>query len=178
VDHRIPYWLDDDGEANGGEAPEGSETLWSQPITGTSFATPLVTKAAMQIAHFLERMEQDLLATKGPAPTGFFHFAQVYETHGPARDTRLTAERLVGDLDIGAEGGALGSYPVRADPLVIKQILMDMAFDMPAYEPHEIGAGFVHPAIADHYFQTFGTPEIRSTLQWDSTGLRGADDDR
>lgn len=176
VDVRIPYWLNSTGEATAGEAPESGETLWSQPMTGTSFSAPVVAQTALRIAHFLDQMEQNLLASRGPSPAGGFTFAQIYDRHGPARDVRLTSERLVGTLEITGNG-AFGTYPARADPLVIKQILMDMALGMPDYEPYEVGAGFVHPAIADHYFRTFGAPEIGSALRWDiKKGLLGDDE--
>ncbi len=137
----------------------------SPPMSGTSFAAPQVSRIAAQIGYFLAEMRRDLIERGKKDPQAELTFAQIYRhNHLSNRDDRITSNRLVGELDIQA-GYSIARYPIVPNPYVIKQIIMDMALDMPNYEPYQVGAGFVHLAVAMEYFGTFGRlnpPEIET----------------
>ena len=166
--YHLPYWEDDDGSVHFSKSPPDGRESGSLPQTGTSYAAPEVAVAAMQIEIFLERFEKYLIEQKGAPPDRAedFYFANIFVGRGQKpRDPRLTTDRVVGTLDV-SDGSAIGRYPLRRDPLVIKQILMDMAMDMPSCEPYEIGAGVVSAGLAKQCFSTFGTVEDISVARW------------
>lgn len=45
--------------------------------------------------------------------------------------------------------------PIVSSPDVIKRMIEDMAIEMPGYERHEVGVGFVNNDIATKYFESF-----------------------
>ncbi len=45
--------------------------------------------------------------------------------------------------------------PVRADPVIVKRMLIDMAVPVPTRGVHEVGAGFVSDEIAQAYYRNF-----------------------
>jgi len=129
---------------------------WYSVNSGTSFATPEVSRIVLQIIHFLGKMRESTeLAKGGPLPANAT-FAQIY-THdqNAKRDDRVTTNRLIGKLDVFGSAST-ASYPIAASPTVVKQIILDMAIVMPDYQPHEVGAGFVSRELAEHYFGAYG----------------------
>jgi hypothetical protein len=114
---------------------------------GTSFSCSEVTSIVAQIIHFLEGMNKD--NRKG-------RFCQIY-SHSlfNNQDERVTSKRLIGEI-LDDEGYSV-AYPLNNySPILIKQLLMDMAIYMKNYSPHEVGAGFVCRQLAINNFGTFG----------------------
>jgi subtilisin family serine protease len=132
-------------------------------VSGTSFACPEVSGVAGQIIYYIEQLKRQVLQARAEIPPDAT-WAQIY-THRRAAplDDRLTISRVAGKL-AQSGGASTGSYPFQSSPAVVKQIIMDMALDMPGYQPHEVGAGFVSQQVALHYFGAFGpaTPQIAS----------------
>jgi len=130
-------------------------------VSGTSFAAPHASRIAAQIIHFLVSLLEELKRQRGGNLPTNPTFAQIY-THNQAGkvDDRVTSRRLVGTFkDFDRVRTVI--YPIEPSPTVIKQIIMDMAIGMPGYEPHEVGAGFVVPELAEHYFGKYGIVDPR-----------------
>ncbi len=125
-------------------------------VSGTSIATPHVSRIVGLIMHYLLNMLDEYKKDKGTMPRSF---AQIY-THDQTMkfDERVTSQRLVGNYkDFG--NVRIVKYPLGEPfPLIIKQILMDMAIGIANYKPHEVGAGFINIEIATHYFGKYGEP--------------------
>ncbi len=118
--------------------------------TGTSFAAPVVTGAASQIAHFV----QGAIARAGAREPG----ARLFElTMTRAKWERsLRRPRLTGGMVDGRGGEVVVRYGIDTPWRLIKQLLIDTAIDMPGYAMHEVGAGFVSRSLVDAQFGAFG----------------------
>jgi hypothetical protein len=139
--------------------PEDVPTLKEEvkySANGTSFATPLAAQVAQQIIYFLNNLRRDILSSKDVEDNRELRFAQIYGyKQGNPVDDRILKHRLAGSIDI-SNGIRCAYYPVNPSPYVVKQIMMDMALEVPGYEAHEVGAGFVSPGLAAHCFDRFG----------------------
>lgn len=129
-------------------------------VSGTSFATPQVTRIAAQILYFLRGVERDLRERHGGALPANSTFSQVYPTIPSAPiDDRVTTRRLVGTWkQFGTTAVAI--YPVEPTPQLVKQMILDMAMPMNGYDSSQVGAGFVSTALALEYFGKYGVVDV------------------
>ncbi|MEP7009434.1 MAG: S8 family serine peptidase [Acidobacteriota bacterium] len=120
-------------------------------VSGTSFATPDVSKSAAQIVFFLQKAlavaEEEKDKAEPTMATLYTHFRLA------ERDELVRTKRFAGTIkDVG--GAVVAIYPLRPDdPLVVKQILLDAAIPMPGFGTNEVGSGLV---TSDHIAKLFG----------------------
>lgn len=125
--------------------------------SGTSEATPQVTKAAAQIVAFVRHVAEQ----KGSVRSGDALFAmdvpQDRYAAGNRRGPRLTG-------DVATKRGSTDveiTYRLVEPWRLVKQMLMDSTVPMPNYPPSVVGAGFVDPTYIRQQFPTPEDPDIK-----------------
>lgn len=119
-------------------------------MSGSSQAAAQVSRAAAQIAFFIEQQVKRDKRRYGdylfqiPIPHEHFEFAK-----------RL-GERITGTVVTQNDAVVEISYRVVKPWRLVKQLLMDTAFSMPGLGPDEVGAGFVSPEHVEALFGQFG----------------------
>jgi hypothetical protein len=84
----------------------------------------------------------------------------MYTNHGKITDTRVKGpERMIGELKEFGDVRVV-IYPIEVNPKLVKQIIMDMAMEVPGYQSEAVGAGFVSWEIAEKNFSAFGIVDI------------------
>jgi len=130
-------------------------------VSGSSYAAPQVSRIAGQMIHFLKALWDQVRPEQTENEDRPLTFANLYMSGKSADpDDRVMSRRFVGQMkDFGGVRTVI--YPIDPSPIVIKQMILDMALPMPGYKPHEVGAGFVSPELAEHYFGKFGIVDIK-----------------
>jgi len=134
--------------------PESERSRYTV-VSGTSMACPVVLAVAAQVIFYMDRLKALPPFRKRKVPPDATWVQMYTHRRTDPLDDRLTTNRLAGKLAL-AGGASTGSYPLHSTPAVVKQIILDMALGMPAYKPHEVGAGFVSRELALHYFGGLG----------------------
>jgi hypothetical protein len=120
-------------------------------VSGTSFAAGTVSGIVGQLIFFVEHAIEQ-------SPTGVRTFSHTYARRA-RQDPRVLERRLVGTMESRPEG-LVATYPLELSPRLIKQLLMDMAAEMPGEEVHRVGAGYVDSALVHRYFDRYGVAEV------------------
>lgn len=124
-------------------------------MSGSSQAAAQVSRAAAQIAYFVERQLEQHKQHGGDylfqmsIPRERFEFA--------AR----AGERLTGTVVAQDDRVVELAYRLVAPWRLVKQLLIDSALPMPGHHPHEVGAGFVSPEFVEAQFGQFGSADKR-----------------
>ena len=126
-------------------------------VSGTSFATPQVAAMAARIAWCFDTQYQrmqdgagpDFLALPVAAPPGLG--AQRPRLAGIAPDRLFPGHAVY----------RLASFHGAMRAATVKQVLIDLARPVPGRLPHEVGAGFVSPAIIEAALAGFAPPPPR-----------------
>jgi len=115
-------------------------------VTGSSFAAGGVSGAAAQIYYFFQKAEE---AGKKEVRIEF-----PYKREEHLLDSRRR-NRTVGSVDESAENFTV-TYPVRHDPALVRQALIDIARPIPGLGEKDAGSGFIDAAIVGELFGTYG----------------------
>jgi subtilisin family serine protease len=120
--------------------------------SGTSEATPQVTRAAAQILAFL----QNIIASKKNVHAEDYLFEMDVPRERLATTSRSGA-RLTGEVKDTGDPKQVGIVYRLVEPWkLVKQLLIDSAVPMPGFAAATVGAGFVDP---NYVAQQFPTPE-------------------
>lgn len=118
--------------------------------SGTSEATPQVTRAATQIVAFLRTL---LASRKNPHAGDPLFSIEVPKDRFTCTSRR--GPRLTGDVESTADPALVQiTYRLVEPWKMVKQILMDSATPMPEFSPSAVGAGFVDPNYIERQFPT------------------------
>jgi Subtilase family len=118
--------------------------------SGTSEATPQVSRAAALIVSFVQEVAATKQDIKPHQPLFTIQIPQDRFKFGSKRGPRLT-----GDVKQLPDGeGVEVSYRLVEPWRLVKQLLMDSAVPMPNYGPNVVGAGFVDPGYVEKQFPT------------------------
>ena len=125
--------------------------------TGTSYAAPIVSRAASQIIYFM----LELIERRDPLSEGNGLF-ELTVPRARIEFTEASGTRLTGKLvDSGEESVAI-IYSWDQPWKLVKQLLKDTALPMREYASHQVGAGFVSGPYVAEQFGQFGlvNPQI------------------
>ncbi len=124
-------------------------------MTGSSQAAAQVSRAASQIVHFITNLIEQNQASSNQRLFSLSIPRERFES-----GARL-GPRWTGDVVIDSEDFVEVEYRLVEPWKLVKQLLVDTALPMPEYDPHQVGAGFVSPALIEEQFGQFGIADGR-----------------
>jgi Subtilase family len=130
--------------------PRDQQELYTV-VSGTSYATPQVSRIAALILFYLQHRLQ------GVANAGTTFDVEYDFPLRRTPDPRTTVARGVGTMrSVGSN--RVATYPGEPSAGLLRQIIMDLAVGVGDYDSSAIGAGFVSWENALHVFGQYGQP--------------------
>jgi hypothetical protein len=125
--------------------------------SGTSQAVPQVSRAASQIIHFLKGVYSS--RTDIDATTPLFSLEIPLERFEKLEKSSM---RLTGVVARKTPSAVEINYHLVEPWRLVKQLLIDTSISMPAYQAHEVGAGFVSPDYIEKQFGQYGIVNVKT----------------
>lgn len=124
-------------------------------MSGTSQATPQVSRAAAQIVYFISQTIAKKASPAGGSP--LFSLTIPIDRFDFVNRAR---PRLTGEITKRTASDVEVTYHLVEPWRLVKQLLRDTAVPMPGFAPQDVGSGFVSPAYVDQQFGAYGRAKI------------------